>query len=274
MKYIFSNIKNIFESWYVKIRTYPSRLKYNFLKKTDWYYFSRRHPNVTYLIANNKYGQYCIPIFSIHRPVARMILEGDIWEPDTLEFIRKHARNDVIHAGTFFGDFLPAIASVMDNDSILWAFEPESSNYNSALITITLNELKNVRIFNAAIGSSNSHALLSNKNKDGYGLGGASQIVDVAKYDIYNAEKVKVVTIDETVDSSRDISIMHFDLEGYEQHALEGAINTIKRCQPLLILETVPEERWFNANLATLGYKKIINLHDNTVFKCDLTEAR
>jgi hypothetical protein len=36
------------------------------------------------------------------------------------------------------------------------------------------------------------------------------------------------------------VSIIHLDVERFEAYALRGARKTIVRCQPLLILETVP----------------------------------
>jgi hypothetical protein len=38
-----------------------------------------------------------------------------------------------------------------------------------------------------------------------------------------------------------NISIIHLDLEGFEEYALLGARKTIERYRPLLILETVPK---------------------------------
>jgi hypothetical protein len=38
-----------------------------------------------------------------------------------------------------------------------------------------------------------------------------------------------------------NISIIHLDLEGFEEYALRGARKTIERYRPLLILETVPK---------------------------------
>jgi len=55
-------------------------------------------------VAYNPYGGYCVPQSSHHRPAAQMILRGRVWEPDTIKFVRDHA-------GTYFGDFIPALSA-------------------------------------------------------------------------------------------------------------------------------------------------------------------
>ena len=57
-------------------------------------------------LAHNKYGSYCIPISSQHRPVAQTILSGKVHEPQTIQYILDNAgTGDIIHAGTYFGYF-------------------------------------------------------------------------------------------------------------------------------------------------------------------------
>lgn len=63
------------------------------------------------VVAGNKHGVYCVPRSSRHRPAAQAILQSRVWEPDTLDLVGGTDRDgDIVHAGTFFGDFLPALA--------------------------------------------------------------------------------------------------------------------------------------------------------------------
>jgi hypothetical protein len=64
----------------------------------------------------------------------------------------------------------------------------------------------------------------------------------------------------------RHVSIIQLDVEGFEQPALMGAMETIKRCKPILILENCPEPDWLAENILSLGYRISGNLHKNTVF--------
>ena len=62
---------------------------------------------------------------------------------------------------------------------------------------------------------------------------------------------------------------MQLDVEGYEQQALAGAMRTIIRCRPILILENLPERHWFEANILRLGYRETGKLHENFIFTCE-----
>jgi len=70
----------------------------------------------------------------------------------------------------------------------------------------------------------------------------------------------------------RDVALIHLDVEGYEDYALCGGPNTFKRCLPILIIETRPEKilnsPWFSDNILNLGYKKVADIHGNSLFTC------
>jgi hypothetical protein len=69
-----------------------------------------------------------------------------------LAFLQENCQSgDIVHAGPYFGEFLPALADVADN---VWAFEPKEENYRCAVITQMINQLHNVELHNAALGES------------------------------------------------------------------------------------------------------------------------
>ena len=73
-----------------------------------------------------------------------------------IAFMREYCGGgDIIHAGTYFGDFLPGISDALREGAMVWAFEPNSENYRCARITIELNGLHDrVKLTHAALGSS------------------------------------------------------------------------------------------------------------------------
>jgi hypothetical protein len=65
-------------------------------------------------LCQNCFGRYCVPRSSQHRPAALAIFNGDVWELETVNFMREHADDrDIVHAGMYFGDFLPGLASAI-----------------------------------------------------------------------------------------------------------------------------------------------------------------
>ena len=218
-------------------------------------------------IAYNKSGGYCVPLSSSHRPAAQKILAGVVYEPRTIDFLTSHCNDgDIVHAGTYFGDFLPALSRSRTNDAKIWAFEPNLENYRCALITTYINDLQNVELMNAGLGERKDSVSMMTKDKDGQSLGGASRILDQeTENKSPYLETVEIVSVDEIVPASRNVSIIQLDVEGHEKQALTGALKTIQRCRPIIILETLPESGWFAETILKLGYRVIQEIPHNTI---------
>ena len=218
-------------------------------------------------IAYNKYGGYCVPLSSNHRPAAQKILSGDIWEPKTIEFLMSRCgAGDIVHAGTFFGDFLPALSQSSSQGSRIWAFEPNPENYRCAFITACINGLQNVELINAGLGEHQGFLQMITSSTNGISLGGGSRMVqETDEEGAGGSITVEVVTVDEVIPSEREISIIQLDVEGFEKPALAGALKSIRRCKPILILESLPDEDWLSTNILQLGYRIAGEAHDNTI---------
>jgi FkbM family methyltransferase len=217
-------------------------------------------------IAYNEHGGYCVPLSSRHRRAAQMVLSGRVYEVETIRFLASHCgEGDVIHAGTYFGDFLPALCRACPAQK-LWAFEPNFENYQCALVTVLINGLQNVELLNTALGEQQGFRAMLVADSDGRALGGASRILAQGSENIPGrTEMVPISTIDEVVPSNRKVSIMHLDVEGYERQVLAGAVKTIQRCLPIIVLETLPEEEWLHDSILCFGYHVSQKVDANTV---------
>lgn len=244
----------------------------------------KRHSDSNYITNNavlscvisyNKYGGYCIPKSSCHRPAARAVLKKRIWEPKTIQYVIENCgEGDIVHAGTFFGDFLPAFSQGVVSNAKVWAFEPNTENFRCAEITISLNDIQNVELRNTGLGETADFLRLATKDVNGMSLGGSSRILNHQPTNASGTEVVQIVTIDDTVEQNRHVSIIQLDVEGYERQALAGAIQTINRCRPIIILEVLPDSNlldsdWFKDNILALGYRKTGEVHNNSIFRCN-----
>lgn len=225
-------------------------------------------------VSYNRYGGYCVPESSRDRPAAKKILSHDVWEPATIEYmISNNGIGDIVHAGTYFGDFLPALSRGCTRDSVVWAFEPNLENYRCAKITLEINDISNIILANAGLGARQEELLLKTVDENGRSLGGASQIIiDEVTVGRVGIETTRIVTVDDTVGTDRAVSIIQLDVEGHEKEALTGALKTIQRCLPILILEVWPDSnllgsQWFSENILKLGYCKVEEIYDNSVFR-------
>jgi FkbM family methyltransferase len=238
--------------------------------------FLVREPNsertLNCCIAYNRFGAYCVPVSGLHRPAALSTLAGDVWEAPTINLITSHCNNgDIIHAGTFFGDFLPALGSAsLVAGYKVWAFEPNPESYRCAAITLQLNQIVNVELINAGLGERSDCRWLV-ATKAGIALGGASYISpsrnDAQETSSVAKIPVRIVSIDDVVPQGRPISVIHLDVEGYEERALTGAMRMIRKYRPILILETMPTDSWISKNLLPLGYGVTEKVLDNSVLR-------
>jgi FkbM family methyltransferase len=216
------------------------------------------------MIGSNEHGTYCVPRSSGHRPVARAILRGQVWEDATLRLLMA-VDGDIVHAGTYFGDFLPALARSRRADEIVWAFEPNLENYRCAHFTMRLNDLDNVVLTNAGLDSKHGDGLLQTANGEGLAIGGLSRLI--TEPNGRRSEAVSLSTIDESIEADRRVAAIQLDVEGHEQHALAGAMRTIARCRPLIVLEKLPDEEWLAEHLAPLGYTVAQRVDANYVLR-------
>ncbi len=223
-------------------------------------------------IAYNEYGGYCIPSNCITRPAVRRLLDGRAHEPNTIKYMRENCgKGDIVHAGTFFGDFLPALSSAISEKARIWAFEPNFDNYRCARMTIILNDLKNVNLKNLGLGEEKATKRLRIQRPSGEFMGGGSEIIKDNDQGGGTIVDIPIKSLDSCIPADRNISIIQLDVEGYEEQALKGAIATIKRCKPILILEDETdstEDDWFQDNIKSLGYSKMGEIHRNKLFIC------
>ncbi|HEX3497532.1 MAG TPA: FkbM family methyltransferase [Methylocella sp.] len=217
-----------------------------------------------FVFACNEFGGYCIPRDLIHRRAAQAILRGEVWERETLQFMAKNCgAGDVVHAGTYYGDFLPALSSSLTPSALIWAFEPNRQSFRCAMMTVVINDLGNVKLHNAALEAKTESASYVSRDQDGRALGGGGYVIE---HPAAGAENVAQISLDETVPVDRHVSILQLDVEGFEEEALRGASILLRRDRPILILETVPTSTWFLDQMAALGYQMTSQLDANSVF--------
>jgi FkbM family methyltransferase len=211
-------------------------------------------------LARNEHGIYCVPCSHMRRPGPRKLLRSRVPERETVRLISSiEPEADIVHAGTFLGDFLPALARSRRGRALVWAFEPSREAYRCAKATILLNDLRNVVMTNAGLAAEPGSGRLALN-------GGASSLIDDGSTPA-NSETVQLVALDEVVGAGRRVAVLHLDVEGHEQRALAGALGVVRRCLPVIIVETLPDRDWFEANLRPLGYELGERVNGNRVMR-------
>ena len=157
------------------------------------------------------------------------------------------AGDTVVTAGANCGAHVVALARIVGESGRVLAVEPQSLLCELAQANVSANHLPQATVRRAALGARPGTAyfpMLDYRWPNNFG--GIGVLAGVDEY----ADAIEMTTVDRLVGDA-DVRMIHLDVEGGEQAALEGAAQTIKRCRPVLYVEVDrPEQRdalmvWF-----------------------------
>lgn len=174
--------------------------------------------------------------------------------------------NVVIQAGGHCG-MMPRLYAEMFET--VYTFEPDGYSFHCLVNNC---QLDNIKKFNTALGGDND--LVYQKYRGQWNVGvnfygkpteGEEPIMQVR--DVTNIDEVALVNIPQVrIDDLglQHCDLIHLDVEGYEGNVLDGAMETITKFKPVLVLETIPLEK--ENLLINLGYVKIYADVGDSVF--------
>jgi FkbM family methyltransferase len=158
----------------------------------------------------------------------------------------------MVQAGGNCGFYPKKYASIFEQ---VYTFEPEWLNFYCLNRNIFES---NVIKFQACLGDSPKLVDLNVNEKNR----GKTHISGTGKYPVFLIDNLGLTTCD----------LIHLDIEGYEYFALLGAVNTIKHCQPVVVIEMWDQlDNRFGKNLnqkteellTSLSYKFLKKLNDS-----------
>ena len=146
---------------------------------------------------------------------------------------QKILENDIIDAGAYIGDSALVLSPYTKGK--IHSFEPEMRNFKKLKKTIDANSLKNVIPVKCGLGSEVCEKDFFVSDFDVTSSYNDDCIWSKEKSD--NREHVAITTIDKYVEENNiKIGLIKTDVERFEQELLKGAINTIKRDKPVLMI--------------------------------------
>ena len=153
--------------------------------------------------------------------------KGLAWEPYLANIMSKHvvSGTTVVDAGAHIGSHTLMLATLVGRRGRVYAFEPQRKLYRELRENAKLNGDQNVVALRFALGDrpgivEMSKAAIGNEGGTAVGAGG---------------DKAELRTIDSF--GFRNLSFMKIDVEGYEDHVLDGAAETIRSQHPVLLVE-------------------------------------
>jgi len=155
-------------------------------------------------------------------------------EKKLIETISVKNKIFLIDCGSNFGFYSLFSAALSENNKII-SIEASSKTYQDHKDNIILNKFKNIELLNLAVSEKNDQTLKLRESKNDW----ESSLAHVNFDKIYETE-IKTKTIDTILEKKKiDDSdlIIKLDIEGHEINAIEGAFSTIKKFNPLIIIE-------------------------------------
>jgi FkbM family methyltransferase len=159
--------------------------------------------------------------------IKRPLRKGVMWEPYLVTLIPQHIKpgTTVIDAGAHIGTHTMTMARTAGRKGRVYSFEPQKKIYRELVRNVELNGLRNVVPLRFALGDRHeviemSRSVAGNEGGTGVGPGG---------------DKAELRTIDSF--GFRNVSFIKIDVEGFEDHVLDGAAQTIKAQHPVLLVE-------------------------------------
>ena len=167
----------------------------------------------------------------------------------------------ILEIGANIGCFTIPYSKKVGSNGKVYAFEPQKFIFNLLKKNIECNELKNVQIFNNAIGSTNSILELNDfdysqpGNFGGIGLKEDYDNSYCAKIKGIKKNKIKTLTLDNFLNLKK-CNFLKIDVELMELSVLEGARDFINKFKPIIWIENHRDyPNYLNKHLLKINYK-------------------
>ena len=172
-------------------------------------------------------GQGRFYLDDIDDVIKRPLRNGVMWEPYLVNLIPLHVKpgTTVIDAGAHIGTHTVTMARAAGRKGRVYSFEPQKKLYRELVHNLRINGLGNVVPLRFAVGDRPGMVEMSKSakgNEGGTAIGAGG-------------DKVELRTIDSF--GFRNVSFMKIDVEGFEDHVLDGAAQTIRTQHPALLVE-------------------------------------
>lgn len=206
------------------------------------------------------------------RNLAAHILGGTLYEPE-VSLVLMHilqSGDGFVDVGANVGFFTVIAARLVGTGGQVHAFEPETANMQRLRQNIALNELTNVELHEAAVGDHNGETelFINSDNDGGHALWNpAAHSFNKRSRETVIVQKTRLVTLDSALGNYAGahprIKAIKLDAEGYEQHVLIGAVETIRHhnipfvlaeINRFALLQAGADERSFRKEMQLLGY--------------------
>ena len=215
---------------------------------TDYYELCIFNKNFKFYVLDN-----CI--------ISNCIKNKQIWEKHLHSIFKKYVNEHsiVVECGCHIGTHSLLLASLCKT---FYGFEPMPNTYDVLNKNIKLNNINNAIIYKK--GVSNKEGItqfcwIIEGNPGGAGLNDNPMGIPTWVTRANKHIDVELTTID--LLQLDKLDFIKIDVEGYETLVIDGAINTIQRCRPVIVVEVWKNHNGiFDMNHTKTIFKNILEL--------------
>ncbi|MBA3721546.1 MAG: FkbM family methyltransferase [Parachlamydiaceae bacterium] len=156
-----------------------------------------------------------------------VLRKGQEWEPNTKQIIEYSAvpNSIAVDIGAHIGTHSLTMSKCVGPEGKVFSFEPQRKIFREFVMNMKLNKIKNVTAIRCALGAlpgtiEMEATVVGNEGGTGIGTGG---------------DKAPMFTLDQF--NLDNVSFIKIDVENTEEHVLTGAMGTIMRNRPIILLE-------------------------------------
>jgi FkbM family methyltransferase len=194
-------------------------------------------------ITSTKFGIY------IGKPgeiISDHIFRGGIWDDHILDLAREVSseRNGrALDVGAHLGSVTVGLATLFKE---VVSFEPNDFNFKILSANVAINGLRNVQLFNNGVYSHETQLALGEQEKQEIPI----SVDESGTFDGHSANNLGAYSFSEKADGMfvhtakaidnyrfEDVSFIKIDVQGADGEVLMGALETIRRCRPVVVFE-------------------------------------
>jgi FkbM family methyltransferase len=176
--------------------------------------------------------------------LSRVLFLTGNFEPNELSWMSQTLTNGMtmIDIGAHMGMYSMIASKLVGERGMVIAVEPSIREFQRLSFHVTLNDLKNVRCFQVAASDTSKEATLKIAWEWNSGHNTFGEFFSPA-VDLLREERVHTQTVDALVTAQAldRVDLLKIDTEGHELKVLMGAVETLRRFRPYVLIEVFEE---------------------------------
>jgi FkbM family methyltransferase len=172
--------------------------------------------------------------------LSRLLFLTGTFEPNELTWVSQTLTEGmtVIDVGAHMGVYSAIASKLVGESGLVIAMEPSTREFQRLAFHVTLNDLQNVRCVQAAASDFSGEAPLKIawEWNSGHNTFGDFFIptVELARKEVVRTRTIDALVAAEGLDR---VDLIKIDVEGHELRALAGAVETLTRFRPRILIE-------------------------------------